>query len=178
MSNIFITSDEHYGHRNIIEHVNRPFSSVEEQTETLIERHNKKVPNKQSYLTIHAGDLFWQTMSEIDALKILDRLHGRHALLWGNHDDLIIKSPTLRDILYPQHVAEIRFNKHKLYVHHYAQRVWDGSHKGHWHVFGHSHQELPPFGKSFDIGVEGHNYEPWSLEEIESKMSKLEQPHH
>jgi hypothetical protein len=33
---------------------------------------------------------------------------------------------------------------------------------------------LPPLGKSFDIGVEGHNYEPWSLEEIERKMSTLD----
>ena len=32
-------------------------------------------------------------------------------------------------------------------------------------------------GLSFDIGVEGHDYAPWSLEEIESKMSKLEQHH-
>jgi len=56
-------------------------------------------------------------------------------------------------------------------------RVWPKSHQGHWMVYGHSHQELPPQGLSFDIGVEGHNYAPWSLEEIESKMNKLTQHH-
>jgi calcineurin-like phosphoesterase family protein len=56
-------------------------------------------------------------------------------------------------------------------------RTWEKSHKGSWHVFGHSHQELPPYGKSFDIGVEGHNYAPWSLEEIAAKMETLPDAH-
>jgi calcineurin-like phosphoesterase family protein len=55
--------------------------------------------------------------------------------------------------------------------------VWERSHKGSYHVYGHSHQELPPSGKSFDIGVEGHDYRPWSLEEIWSRMDTLEQGH-
>src|ERR1700686_4768566 len=96
MSDIFITSDEHSGHEKIITYVNRPFTSVEEQTETLIERHNKKVPNKKSYLTIHAGDLFWETMGETEAIQIIRRLNGRHAFLYGNHDDLMERSMNLR----------------------------------------------------------------------------------
>ena len=43
--------------------------------------------------------------------------------------------------------------------------------------YGHCHNELPVIGKSFDIGVDGHNFEPWSLEEIEAKMNTLPQGH-
>ena len=39
-------------------------------------------------------------------------------------------------------------------------------------LFGHSHNELHPVGKTFDIGVDGHNFEPWSLEEVEAEMEK------
>ena len=184
MSDTFITSDEHYGHNNIIQFCNRPFSSTEEMKEAIIERHNKKVPNKKSYLTIHAGDMFWQTMTVAEALEILIRLHGRHAFLYGNHDELMEESRFLPDafewvrgVNKENTSHSVKFNKHLLVISHFAQRVWQNSHKGSWHVYGHSHGEIPELGHSFDIGVDSHNFEPWSLEEIEAKMLKTESHH-
>jgi calcineurin-like phosphoesterase family protein len=40
-------------------------------------------------------------------------------------------------------------------------------------LFGHSHGKLPPYGKSFDIGVDCHNYKPLSLDEVVEKMRAL-----
>jgi calcineurin-like phosphoesterase family protein len=178
MSEIFITSDEPYNHTFIMKVKNRPFRDVYEMQEAMIERHNKKVPDSPNYLTIHAGDMFWRTMEVEECMTILNRLHGRHALVWGNHDDVIQENKELADMFdWTRDIHQLHFNKHKLTICHYAMRVWPKSHQGHWMVYGHSHQELPPQGLSFDIGVEGHNYEPWSLEEIESKMNKLT-PHH
>jgi calcineurin-like phosphoesterase family protein len=174
MSDTFITSDEHFGHDFIRKVKNRPFRDVYEMQEEMIARHNKKVPDSKNFLTIHAGDLFWRTLDPDECMGILNRLHGRHALVWGNHDDVIQESEWLQSAFeWCKDIHQLYFNKHKLTICHYAMRVWPKSHQGHWHVYGHSHQELPPQGLSFDIGVEGHNYEPWSLEEIESKMQKL-----
>jgi calcineurin-like phosphoesterase family protein len=184
MSEIFITSDEHYGHNNIIQFCNRPFSSTEEMREIIIERHNKKVPNKPSYLTIHAGDMFWQTMSEMEARSIVHRLNGRHAFLYGNHDELMERRVTLqkefewvRGVNKENTSHSVKFNKHMIVISHFAQRVWQNSHKGSWHVYGHSHGEIEELGHSFDIGVDSHDFEPWSLEEIEAKMAKTESHH-
>ena len=178
MSDTFITSDEHYGHEFIRKVKDRPFRDIYEMQEEMIARHNKKVPDSKNFLTIHAGDLFWRTLDPDECMGILNRLHGRHALVWGNHDDVIQESEWLQSAFeWCRDIHQLYFNNHRLTICHYAMRVWPKSHQGHWHVYGHSHQELPPQGLSFDIGVEGHNYEPWSLEEIESKMSKLEQHH-
>jgi len=190
MSNIFITSDEHYGHVNwkngggILHLAKRPFSDIIEMREALIQRHNEVVPPSQGYLTIHVGDMFWMSMESWEATRILDRLNGRHAFMFGNHDELIEKSSDLQskfDWVYGENKAGgaklLRWNKHKLTLNHFAQRVWEGSHKGHWHVYGHSHNALPGLGKSFDIGVDGNNFYPWSIEQIEKKMSTLEQHH-
>jgi calcineurin-like phosphoesterase family protein len=184
MSDIFITSDEHYGHNNIITYCKRPFANVSEMKDYIIAQHNKKVPDSPNMLTIHAGDLFWNTLTQKEAADILCQLNGKHAFLYGNHDELIERNSWLREqfewVKGENKVGGatlVNFQNRKLLVSHFAHRVWERSHKGSYHVYGHSHQGLPPLGQSFDIGVEGHDYSPWSLEEIWAKMETLE-PHH
>ena len=56
-SNIFFTSDSHFGHENIIRFCKRPFNSVREMNEELIHRWNSKVrPND---IVFHLGDFCW-----------------------------------------------------------------------------------------------------------------------
>lgn len=185
MSDVFITADEHHGHQKIIEYCGRPFRDVTEQTECLIQRHNAKVPDSLGFLTIHVGDWFWRTLKLGEALTILGRLHGRHAFIFGNHDELIEKH---RDVFAQQldwikgenkasgtHI--VHFAGRELFLCHYAMRVWNRSHKGSGMLFGHSHNELPVIGKSFDIGVDGHDFAPWSLEEIDARLDTLPQHH-
>lgn len=190
MSRIYITSDEHYGHAanngygGILKLAKRPFADITEMREILILRHNTVVSDSKGNLTIHVGDMFWASMDVEEALYILSRLNGRHAFMYGNHDELIEKHAELRskfDWVVGKNKAGgaevIRWNKHKITLNHFAQRVWEGSHKGHWHLYGHSHSALPGLGKSFDIGVDGNNFYPWSLEQIEKRMETLQQHH-
>ncbi|OUN81344.1 hypothetical protein B5G06_10770 [Flavonifractor sp. An52] len=52
---IFFTSDLHLGHENCIRLCNRPFSSIEEMDETLIENWNRKITGKDTVYIL--GDL-------------------------------------------------------------------------------------------------------------------------
>jgi len=54
-------------------------------------------------------------------------------------------------------------------------RVWNGSHRGSYHLFGHSHGGLPSHGLSFDVGVDCHNYSPISYDDVDKKMKKLKE---
>jgi calcineurin-like phosphoesterase family protein len=57
---IFFTSDTHFNHKNIIKLCNRPFTSIEEMNEKIIENWNNIV--KPEDIVWHLGDfaLIWK----------------------------------------------------------------------------------------------------------------------
>jgi calcineurin-like phosphoesterase family protein len=175
MPNIFFTSDEHYGHQNIISKFQfRPFSGVEEMTEELISRHNSVV--KSGDLVYHLGDMFWRTLPYPKAVEIMDRLNGQHYYIRGNHEELMDKHPFLREkFIWVKDLAVIHPPgppKHPgIVLCHYAMRVWTRSHTGRYHLYGHSHGGLPENDSlSFDVGVDCNNYYPVSLEQVNERM--------
>lgn len=199
MSQLFFTADEHIGHgkvnhleragrrTGVLHWCKRPFDTLEQMKQVLIERHNAIVPPGKGTLTVHVGDWFWTNVSLEEALEYIHALNGRHAFQYGNHDEFMEKYGRFLveqghlDFIYGENKAGgtkiYRHQKRLLTVDHFAHRVWQGSHKGHGHVYGHSHNGLPGLGKSFDIGVDGHDFYPWSMEDIWAKMDTLA-PHH
>ena len=78
MKQIYFTSDHHFGHENIIKFCDRPFRSVEEMDQTLIERWNEKVkPEDEVY---HLGD-FSLAKDPQRVSDILDSLKGTKYLI-------------------------------------------------------------------------------------------------
>ena len=61
----------------------------------------------------------------------------------------------------------------RIVLSHYAMRIWDRSHFGTWHLFGHSHGSMPddPTSRSLDVGVDVWNYRPVSYEQIKARMA-------
>lgn len=60
----------------------------------------------------------------------------------------------------------------EIVLNHYAMRVWDKSHRGAWHLYGHSHHSLPDLedSLSIDVGINGHNYGLVSELRLSNKM--------
>lgn len=165
----FFTSDHHFFHRNIIKYSNRPFSSVEEMHETLIDNHNSVVSKHDNVYFI--GDFcFESNPNKIN--PIFERLNGHKFLVLGNHDNVStmkkLKWVWIRDR------KEIKVGKQNITLEHYAMKVWNKSHRGAWQLYGHSHGMLPDdiHSLQMDVGVDCHNYTPISFEQVEEHMSK------
>lgn len=79
---VFFIGDTHIGHRKIIEfsQEQRPFKSVEEHDEAIIQAWNKTV--NPSDKVFHLGDVFFRK-ENIEQAK---RLNGKITLIMGNHD--------------------------------------------------------------------------------------------
>jgi calcineurin-like phosphoesterase family protein len=115
-------------------------------------------------------------------LDLIKRLNGKITIILGNHDKTVINCiPQLKDMkIDVVYYKEIKYNKNLICLFHYGQRVWNKSHHGSWHLYGHSHNKLPPHGKSVDVGVDSTwitgkaEYRPFSVEEIAQFMSTRE----
>ena len=166
----FFTSDEHFDHRNIIDFCRRPFTDVKEMKEKLIENHNSVV--KAGDLVYHLGDMFWRTLPLEDAIGIAKSLNGQHFYIYGNHDELF-KNKALRDcFVWCRDVENLKIpGLPNIWLSHYAHRVWNGSHRGAYHLYGHTHAVMPEDSSlSFDVGVDAQNFLPISLDEVVEKM--------
>lgn len=171
---LWFTSDNHFGHKNIIKYSNRPFESVEEMDEKMIEAHNAVVkPDDEVWFL---GDFsFWPGPT---IAGISHRLNGEKHFVWGNHDKALHIYKDMANFRSYQDYKELNWNGQKIVLFHFGQRVWNQSHRGSWHLFGHSHGTLPPRGKSVDVGVDAKfihdEYRPTHIDEIADFMRNRE----
>lgn len=164
--NYFFIADTHFGHANIIKYSNRPFNSVEEMDEILIQNWNSIITKNDT--VYHLGDF---SFAGIDLYR--RRLNGHINFIKGSHDrEGTVVWPRILDINIPELKDEYG-NQRLIVLCHYAMRSWPLSHYASWHLFGHHHGRLEPYGLSFDVGVDTNNYFPYSLEEVEKKMATL-----
>jgi calcineurin-like phosphoesterase family protein len=80
--NIFVWSDTHFGHKNIIKYCDRPFWDLDDMSQKLIDNHNNVVGDDD--LVIWVGDVAF--MNDDRANEILSYLKGDRILIIGNHD--------------------------------------------------------------------------------------------
>src|SRR5262245_3943825 len=85
---VFFTSDPHFGHANIIQYSKRPFSSVQEMDQAIIDRWNERVAADETLYCL--GDwCLWRGSKSIGevAASYRERIQcNRIVMLWGNHD--------------------------------------------------------------------------------------------
>lgn len=163
---LWFTSDQHYGHANIIRYCERPYADVHSMNKDLIERHNSLVaPNDIVY---HLGDFTFDRYPD----KYLEKLNGQHYLIKGNHDAKKPKSAEL--FISTQDTALIKWETHLFFLSHYCHTVWPNSHYGSFHLFGHSHGTLRVVGRKMDAGVDNTGYSPISAEEVVRRLGSID----
>ena len=187
------TSDLHFYHKNIIQYSNRPFSSIEEMNQTMINRWNEKVGEND---TVHVvGDVFFCSFTE--AKKIMDQLKGKKILYIGNHDRF--KAGQLTELGF----SEFYSNPQKKLIHgkqimisHYPYKPTDKeimeinaslkakgvdkdlnfkrnlNRSNMWLIHGHVHNSWRVKETQINVGVDVWNFYPVSEDEIITIINK------
>ncbi len=166
----YFTSDYHFGHTNILKYDNRPYTDITTHDNDIIAKHNSIVTDEDEVYFL--GDFtFSKDKKYIESLLV--RLNGKKFFIKGNHDRSDMIKLYQKYGTYLGELAEIFVGEQKIVLCHYAMKVWNQSHKGTYHLYGHSHGTLPddPNSLSFDVGINVWNYQPLEFEEIKRLMS-------
>lgn len=194
---IWFTSDTHYDHKNICaattnwvgaENLTRKFSSLERMNDELVFWINQRVG--QDDILFHLGD--WSFNGFENIRKFRERIVCKNVhLILGNHDHHIERNKdNIRSIFSSVNeyltldVKRVLSDYQKItgdaddprfVLFHYPIASWNGMSDGVIHLHGHvhlpSHQRVAG-GKAMDVGVDGNNYEPISMDEVLKIMSK------
>lgn len=157
---VYITADHHFCHTNIIRYCNRPFSSVEEMNEKMIERWNRIVSEED--LVLHLGDFALANTTDLKMIR--EKLHGTIFLILGNHDRKT-RMNNSGFIVLP--TDEIRFYNLVL-THRPLAAIPDK----YVNVHGHIHEKQTS-SRRINASVDMTNFEPISIEKYFRKATLL-----
>ena len=178
MGKIFITSDTHFNHSNIIKYCSRPFLDVTEMNTALINNWNKTVSKND--LVIHLGDFaFGKSISNIKS--IFDQLNGDIILILGNHDNFSQDDYLNIGFKHVYSKLEITLYNTLCVFCHFQMLFWNRSEHGSMHFYGHQHREsdnslqitaLNASNKRFNAGIDLNNYTPVNLYNIIQQLKE------
>jgi len=99
----FFISDCHFGHKNIIQYMNRPYDSVKHMDLAMIESWNSVVTESDRVFLV--GDAF--LCDKHEAAEILEMLNGYKILIAGNHDR---SKRTMMEIGFDEYHRELTYS--------------------------------------------------------------------
>lgn len=175
---IYFTSDLHLNHQNVIRLQNRPFETVEEMNQALIDNINARVrPEDTLYIL---GDIsFRGTVDSANAY--LRKINCKNLYyIKGNHDRQY--DETLFKGVYD--ITELKVvvdgEKQSVVLCHYPMLEWNHYYRGAIHLHGHIHSLTGGYNQKnkdegirrYDVGVDANYYMPVSLLEIVKFMKE------
>lgn len=183
---IWLTSDTHFWHKNIIELGKRPYADLDEMHEALIKNWNDRVRPEDTIYVL--GDMNFGSFKDFE--PIAKRLNGIKVLIRGNHDKLSDgQYRKLGFTVYHELTMKIagqmcRFS-HYPYAPPWYKRLFMGKHKlrylerrparikGEILIHGHSHSPNKVYENSIHVGCEAWSCRPVKINEIESLINKI-----
>lgn len=168
-------SDPHFGHKNIIEFCDRPFTDTEQMDEWLVREYNRHV--KKTDFVLWCGDVSFANPARTEG--ILGQLYGRRAIVLGNHD-----RPAQwyldRDFEFALDEIAFRHEGVSFRACHYPPiKLADSEDErypgrrpvlrdGEILIHGHTHSKDQINGRCVHVGVDAWNYRPASIGEVMS----------
>lgn len=173
----YFTSDQHLGHHKIITYCNRPFETIQQHDNTILDNINSIVQENDNLVI--GGDFSFG-----DPYSFIKRINCKNLyFVIGSHDKLMWKYNRMFKEFTEKLCLDV--NGQSMVITHCPHLCWEKSHYGTWHLFGHIHSGKSPKadnmtlfdqviakGKMLDVGVDGHNFKPWSFEEIKEVLDK------
>jgi len=169
---VWVWSDQHFGHNNILTYSNRPFPNLDLMHECMVLNHNDYVAPDD--ISIWVGDVAF--LKDDDANEILDQCNGYKILIVGNHDIYKKKVKNLNfDETHILKYVNVRYGVRDLQflfthypLHNFKIKDKTFNIHGHEHV-NHMYTNTP---RHVNVNCELHGYKPINFTSIAEMVSK------
>lgn len=170
-NNIWVTSDLHYNHANILTFIDyngnrtREFDNVDQMNEFILDRWNSVV--KPGDIVYTLGDTFFGDKEVFK--RVWPKFNGSKRLIVGNHDDIEFLSS---GSFFKKTLFWRMFTEHGLIFHHvplHLLSLFRGKDldKPLFQVHGHTHtMGSPKMGPYTSVCVEMRDYTPVNIEDL------------
>ena len=167
MAKIFVISDTHFGHDNIISfesHYRGHFKNSKEMDEFMIDMWNQTVSNEDT--VYHLGDVAFK-----GSIDIVSKLNGHKVLIMGNHDNGVT-TKKFEQVGFKEIYGMKKLNRKFFLTHCPMHPVEIGMYPNVMNIHGHIHsrlvftKDLKPDARYVNVGVELTGFKPINLEEI------------
>lgn len=164
--NKWFISDTHFSHYNIIRYTGRPFQTVDEMNEKMIENWNASVEPDDTVFFL--GD-FGMGTSEF-LTNLCGRLNGKKICIRGNHDGTPAKMHRIGFTLVLES-ATIKVGRHDVELIHIPSQ----KSPAHFQLHGHVHEKRPNklVDRQLNLSVEVWDYKPVSEKTIISLLDRV-----
>lgn len=182
---IWVVSDLHYFHANIIKYSGRPYQDIDEMHDDLVEKWNSVVQDND--IVYFLGDFRMGRHVESIDKKLVNELAGRKKMILGNHDKHF-------NVYLPDGKKNYSVNTNNEAIFYWQKMGFEEvfaqpiildnyyilSHEpingvNHSQIFanihGHTHDVNMTNGNYFNVSVENINYTPIEFEKIKESFS-------
>lgn len=166
MDNIYLISDTHFGHENIIKHCKRPFDNAKQMNQYMIDRWNSVI-KKGSEEIWHLGDFTFDYKHD-RVYDLISKLYGFRKLIIGNHDNSNHIKCLRKCGIEVMYYDVIKLNNKKISLYHFPIK----NYHGHYLIHGHIHNNNGVRKNCFNVSVENINYTPIKLIEVYDKLKQ------
>lgn len=170
---LFLTGNQQFGRPSAIKQFKRPFSSVEEMNETLIENWNSVV--KPEDVVYVLGNFAWDPTT---AEETLNKLNGLIVIIPGEIDEPLTELASRKIMPNNAKVIEPIFTAaaDKLTVSYWPLQEWPHKKQGHYSFFGFpsSKYKTDHNKRTVNVACDFWGFKPQSLDSILSLFQDIE----
>ena len=176
---VWFTSDLHFWHKNICKYCGRPYNTIEEMNQGIIDNWNSVV--KDDDIVYLLGDIGFCGIEKLRPL--IAQLKGHIRLVQGNHDSDKVANRLIEEGLIEGVSTLCRITitgdeecpDQDLTLCHFPMIDWHNKEKGAWMIHGHQHQlpDTPSCSYAhWDVGLDKNQMKPISFEQLKINITK------
>lgn len=165
-SDVWVWSDQHFGHNNIINYCNRPYPNAKSMNECLIGNYQNLV--KPDDTCIWVGDVGFMNDNEIN--DILSKMNGYKILIIGNHDfhHHKLRNLNFHEVHLLYHLRIEDDNLDLVFTHYPMNNLPTPA----INIHGHVHDHDTGLNQQINVSVESIGYKPVNLKTLITEANK------